>query len=354
VLPRETGRSWKPIAFEDLSPRAGEALVSVGMLPKEAGYTRFVMQAHVAARLRGEVPAYLVSGGLASVGAVVFNPEGKAIGYVSAQQGQQPYLHVSSPDPRQQITTWAVTANRPVVFIPASEVLLSLSRPPTPDKPLTLPWVGLPGLTGLEKEVAEAFGLKDQPAMEIGDIVPGSPAEKAGLQVGWKIVRLNGQPLERGDAPEELPLIFARNLRRFDIGSDVTLSVLTDKDQPLKDVKVTLAERPKRQNEMRRYWAEDLGFSTRDLVFDDTYVRKQAADLKGVIVSLTKREGSAAAAGLVVEDVITSINGKPVERLDQFEDEYKSLRKSKPREPIVFVVLKPDGSTKTIKIEPPQ
>jgi hypothetical protein len=43
-----------------------------------------------------------------------------------------------------------------------------------------------------------------------------------------------------------------------------------------------------------------------------------------------------------------------VSKLDSFEESYTALRKDKPREPIVLVVLKPDATTKTIKIEPPR
>ena len=117
---------------------------------------------------------------------------------------------------------------------------------------------------------------------------------------------------------------------------------------------MTLEERPKNQRELRRFWADDLGFSTRDIAFEDTYSRKQAADLKGVVVALLKREGSAAAARLEMGDIITSLNGNLVTNLDQFEADYKALRKDKSKEPIVLVVLKPDATTQTIKIEPPQ
>lgn len=350
-------RTWTPVKFaESPAPAVGDTVASVGLLPKDAGYRPLLGVAVVSAALRGEVPAYAVTGGgLASVGAPVFGPAGDAaIGYVNLHQGQQPFLHTSTPNPRNQVTALTPVVNPPVLFIPASEVLLSLASPPTPEQPLVLPWIGTPQLTGLEQEVAEAFGLKDQPAIEIGDVIPNSPADRAGLKVGQKIIKLNGQPLERGDQPEELPDIFSRTIRRMPIGSEVKLTVMTTKDEPTQEVTVKLEPRPKRQNELRRSWAEDLGFSTRDLVFEDTYVRKQPEDFKGVVVSLVKREGAAAAAGLETGDVITSLNGRAVADLEGFEAAYRALRKEKPSEPIVLVVLKPDSTTKTVKIEPPR
>jgi serine protease Do len=355
VKPKETGREWKAIEFEDAPVEVGETVVSVGLMPKSAGYRAYVNSGLVATKLRGEVPAWLVTGGgLANIGAPVFNAAGKAVGYVNLQQNLQPFLHTSTQNPRQQVNTLAAITNPPSLFIPASEVLFSLKNPPTPEQPIALPWIGTPQLTGLEQDVAEAFGLKDTPAIEIGDVVPGGPADKAGVKVGMKIIKLNGQPLERGDEPEELPDIFARNLRRMPIGSEVTLTVMTTKDEPTQDLTVKLEQRPKRQNELPRFWAEDLAFSVRDLTFDDTYARKQSADLQGVVVAMMKREGAAAAAELEMGDIITTLNGEPVKNLEQFEPAYAALRKEKPREPIVLVVLKPDATTRTIKIEPPR
>lgn len=355
VLPKETGRTWTAVAFEDAAVDVGEHVLSVGLMPKSAGYRPYVNAGIVAARLRGEVPAWMVTGGgLAMIGAPVFNAGGKAIGYVNLQQNQQPFLHTSAQNPRQQVNTLAAVMNPPCLFIPSSEVLLSLKGPPTPENPIVLPWIGTPQLTGLEQDVAEAFGLKNTPAIEVGDVIPGGPADRAGLKVGMKIIKLNGQPLERGDEPEELPDIFARNLRRQPIGSEVTLTVMTTKDEPTQEVKVKLEQRPRRQNELPRFWTEDLAFSTRDITFDDAYARKQPPDLKGVVVSITKREGAAAAAGLEINDIITSLNGEPVTDVKQFESAYKKLRKDRPTEPIVLVVLKPDATTKTIKIEPPR
>lgn len=353
VKPRETGRTWKALAFEDAPIEVGDETVSIAMLTKDAGYSTYFIEGRIAAKLRGEQPTILASA-LGAIGAPVFNADGKAIGLVCQQVPQQPFLYTSNERRNQAINTLASIQLPPTLFVPTSDFSISLKDPPTAEKPLKMPWIGTPGLTGLEKDVAEAFGLENQPAIEIGDIIPGSPAEKAGLKVGQKIVKLNGQALERGDQPEELPLIFARNVRRLPVDSEITLSVLTEKDKPLQDVKLKLEERPKRQHEMRRFWADDLGFSTRDVVFDDTYSRKQPADLAGVVVALVKREGAAGAARLENGDIITSLNGEAVKNLEEFEKSYQTLRKDKPKEPIVLVVLKFDATTQTVKIEPPQ
>jgi len=65
-------------------------------------------------------------------------------------------------------------------------------------------------------------------------------------------------------------------------------------------------------------------------------------------------EGAAESAKLEFEHIIQSINGVPATSREQFATEYKKFRAEKPTEAIVLVVLKRDGQTQTIRIEPPQ
>jgi serine protease Do len=344
-------QKWTPLKFEDEKISVGEPVLSVGVLPKGAGYNTYLSQATIAAPLRGEVHAYLVmGGGLTVVGSPVFNADGKAIGFVNQQQSQRPFLNY--PDPNNELGT---ASSPPIIFVPTSDFAISLADPPTEPGSLKLPWMGVSptDMTGLNKDVAEAMGLKNQPAIEVGGVIPDSPAQKAGLKANDIIVKLNGQALERGDQPEELPMILSRAVRRMKIGQDVKLSVLSGKGQPLREVTIKLEERPKTPNLAKRFYADDLGFTVREAVFVDTYSRKLPRDAKGVVVAFVKKQSSAATAKLRNEDMITEMNGKAVENVDEFKSDYEKLRKDKPREAVVMVVLREAG-TETIRIEPPQ
>jgi serine protease Do len=355
VKPRQS-RPWKPIRFEDVPPRIGESLISVGLMPKEAGYRPFLAQGMVGGFARGDMPFVIATGGgLAAVGAPVFNSSGQAIGWVNYYSGQQYLLHATlsrrGSDPADEMRALMLP---PRLFVPTRGFVQSLLEPPVVGQRLKLPWMGLPNLNGLNKDVAQEYGLENQPALEVGDVVPDSPAEAAGIKVGMKIVKLNGQPLERGDSASELPGIFWRKIIRMHVGEKVTLSVLTARDKPMQDIQITLGEQPKDAIYARRFWAEDLGFGVRELVFEDTYERKQPADLKGVLVSIVKADSAAASGKLVREDIITQLNSQTVSDIEQFERDYKSLRAANPREAIVLVIMKSNGSTQTIRIEPPQ
>jgi len=338
---------WKPIKFDEEPVAIGEPILSIGMLPKNANYKTYFVEGAVSATLRGEMPQVLVTGGgLAAMGSPVFTTEGKAIGMVSPFGGQSPLLN----ETRGELQS--VTAP-PRFFVPTRDFALGISDPPTPKNPIALPWIGVSQMSGVTKDLADVLGLGSQPAIQIGDVVPDAPADKAGVKAGDIIVKVNGKPLERGDEPVELPSILTRRLIRLKPGEKITLSIQRDKDQPLKEIEVTLGHQPKRANLARRFYAEDLGFVSRELVFSDIYGLKLAPDQKGVIVSLLRPQAAAQTGGLHMNDVITKLDSEPVTDIDQFKKAYEGLRKEKPKEAIVLEVRRGDREN-TVRIEPPQ
>ena len=48
-------------------------------------------------------------------------------------------------------------------------------------------------------------------------------------------MKVNGEPLERGDEPEELPGIFRRHMSRKKVGETIKLGVLRAKGEPLQE-----------------------------------------------------------------------------------------------------------------------
>jgi serine protease Do len=179
------------------------------------------------------------------------------------------------------------------------------------------------------------------------------PADQAGLKPGSIIVKMNGQPLERGDEPDEAAMILMRNVKRMKVGDGVTFSVITEPNKPASDIKVTLGERPKQENQAKRFYAEDLGFTTREIVFDDTYRRKLAADQKGVVVALVKPSSLAASGKLERGDLVTRLNQTQITDVEQFKTAYQQFRKDKPKDAIVLEAIR-NGNDEIIRIEPPQ
>ena len=339
---------WKAIQFQEQKVNIGEPILSIGMLPKGANYKTYFVEGAVSALLRGEIPQVLVTGGgLAAMGAPAFTSDGKAIGLVGPN-GTSPLLNDTRGNTELQMVM-----NPPRYYIPSRDFMLGIQDPPTPEKPIKLPWIGVSEMNGVTKDLAEVLGLGNQPAIQIGDVIPNAPAEKAGIKAGDIIVKLNGKPLERGDQPVELPLILSHGLRRMKPGEKVTLSIMREKDQPLKDVELTLGEQPEGANLAKRFFADDLGFESRSLVFTDIYGLKLRPDQKGVIVSLLRPQSAAQTGGLHMQDVITKLDSEPVTGVEQFKKVYEALRKEKPKDAIVLEVHRGDREN-TVRIEPPQ
>jgi serine protease Do len=335
---------WKPLKFVDKPVKIGDTVLSVGLLPKAAGYKPYLTQPNVSSILRGPLPQVLVSSdGTAGIGSPVINMDGAAIGIVHSGAGFR-------EDPRNPLASVLLP---PRTFTPASDFMLSLNDPPKADAPIKLPSIGVSNLSGLKKDLAEYFGLKNQPAVQVGDVIPGRAAEKAGLPPGAIIVKVNGKDLERGDDPGETWMILSRQLRRMKVGDAVTFSIVTKPNEPPKDIKIVTQERPMPPNKAERYFAKDLGFGVREMVFDDSYERRLAADAKGVIVTLLQPSSAAQSAKLEPGDMITQINQTPADSLKKFEETYEAFRKSNPHDAIVLEVLR-GPNTQIIRVEPPR
>jgi serine protease Do len=341
--------TWVPVKFEDAPAKIGDEVLSIGMLGKTASYQAYFMRSLVSANLRGENHHVLVTPeGLSAIGSPVFNAQGKAIGWVPMQVSQTMFLN--DPNPQTQLQGVYFP---PRMFLPTKEFSLSLSDPPVAGTPLQIPWLGVAQMTGVKKEVAEFMGLEGQVAIQIGDVIKGTPADKAGLKPGNIIVKMNGKPLERGDEPDEAAMILMKKMKQMKVGTEVTLSVISEANKPPKDIKVTLAERPKQENQAKRFYAEDLGFTAREIVFDDTYRRKLPADQKGVIIALVKPASAAQTGKLERQDLITKLNQTAVTDVDQFKKEYEKFRKEHPKEAVVLEAIRA-GNDEIIRLEPPQ
>ena len=324
----------------------------MGVSSRSGGYHPVLDQSIVSALLRGPVKEVLAAGGsLAPYGGPVFDATGAAVGVVSWQAGSPFTLDVRNPQAEaveEQVT------NR--TYIPTAEFAVTLADPPAAGHPIGMPFTGLPELSGLKTDEADYLGLTGKPAVQVGDVLPDSPAAKAGLKGRDVIVTFDGQPLERGDTPEELPMIIRHRLAQMKPGQTVTFGVLRGgPGKPLTDVRITLAPRPPIARDAKRFWSDDIGFGVREPVLLDRYARKmKPAEASGVVITVLKPEGSAQSAQLHPEDMVVQVNGRPTPTLAAFRDVYGDFRKAHPKDAIVMVVKGAGGREQTIRIEPPQ
>jgi len=167
---------------------------------------------------------------------------------------------------------------------------------------VTRGWLGV-SIQPVTPELATALQLpKDQGAL-VGQVLPHSPAQKAGVQPGDVIVQYAGHAIERAS---DLPLLVAET----PIGQPAALQILRNG----KSLTLTaqIAALPAQQPVAAAPSREQLGLTVQPL----TPQLAQAAGVQGVTTGLVVtdvQDGSAAAdAGIQPGDVITQVNRKPV------------------------------------------
>lgn len=181
--------------------------------------------------------------------------------------------------------------------------------------------------------IARVYGAGN--GVTIANVIPGTPAETAGLKVGDTITSVDGKPVKNGD--ELVADIASRKP-----GSKVTLGFIRNGKKD--EATVTVADRAKlfasrlgeeeEGGEESTPKASKLGLSVRALT-NDMADRLDIPPGKGVIVQDVKPGSFADDVGLTRGDVILEINKQPVNSEDDFTRLASALKSG---QDVVFLV----------------
>jgi serine protease Do len=176
------------------------------------------------------------------------------------------------------------------------------------------------------KELAESIGLGKAQGALVNRIEPGAPADKAGLEAGDVILKIDGKPIEKSS---DLPRLVGNtkpgtksNLTVFRRGASKEMSIVIAELEPEKVAKPSTEpeEKPKAANSV-----QGLGLVVADLT------DAQKAELKikaGVRVESVMEP--AIKAGLREGDVILAVANIEVSQVKEFAAALTKLDKSKP------------------------
>jgi serine protease Do len=194
------------------------------------------------------------------------------------------------------------------------------------------------------KEVAESIGLGKPIGALVQGVEAGSPAEKAGIEPGDIITKVEGRPVERSG---ELPRVIGgtkpgtrTSLQVFRRGNYRDLTVTVAEIEPDKPRRVAQAESAPRAS------ATPIGLSVSDL---SDAQRRELKVRGGVRVEAV--EGAAARAGLREGDVILTVDNTEITSARQFTTLVEKADKSKPLTVLVrrgeqsnFLIIRPGGN----------
>jgi serine protease Do len=185
-------------------------------------------------------------------------------------------------------------------------------------------WLGVQ-IQDVTRELAESFGMKKPQGALVAKILPKSPAEAAGLQIGDIIEQLNGKEIESSAA---LPPMVGTTK----IGETARLKVL--RQGKLIEVPIKIGMLPDEEPEMAKGDEPSTGDKVSRLnlaVANPTQEQREQLELpkSGGVMVMGVKPGPAADAGLRKGDVILRIQDQPIRDVRQFGEIVNGLPKGR-------------------------
>jgi len=183
-------------------------------------------------------------------------------------------------------------------------------------------WLGV-ALQEITPEIAKTLKLAKTHGALVADVVPGSPAEAAGIQPGDVVVAVDGKAIE-GYAQ------LSRTVALISPGAKAGVTLVRDGKE--RRVEVTIAERDEggglaAPSSKARGDEHDplLGITVGELDAE-TARSKRTGRQGGVVVTEVKRDSAAARAGVVAGDVLLELNRRPIGGIAEYRKIVRTLQ----------------------------
>jgi len=185
-------------------------------------------------------------------------------------------------------------------------------------------WIGI-SIQSITPDIARAMGLKKEQGALVAEVVPGGPAEEAGLKRGDVITSFDGREIKK---VSDLPFTVAET----PVGKKVPVQIIRDGKEMNVDIKI--AEMPQGREAGPAGPQENLGLTVSNIT---PQVRHEFGiqDKAGVIVSEVLPGSLADDAGIQPGDIIKEVNRKPINNVKDYNAEMKKAEKNKP---VLFLV----------------
>jgi Do/DeqQ family serine protease len=201
--------------------------------------------------------------------------------------------------------------------IPANMVRVVVASAKSGGKAVRRPWLGAK-LQAVTPEIAETLGLRLPSGALVANVVPNSPAARAGLKLSDLIVAIDGQPVDDPNAFDyrfaTRPLGGASQIDVQRAGKTVKLTVPLETAPDTGRNEILLSGRSPFQG------AKVANISP--AVADELHLD---ADTEGVVVTDLADGGMAANVGFQKGDIITAVNNQKIAKTSDLE---KATRES--------------------------
>jgi serine protease Do len=159
-------------------------------------------------------------------------------------------------------------------------------------------------------ELAKSFGLERERGALVADVMPDTPAAKAGIERGDIIVEFNGRKIEEMN---DLPRVVASTAPN----ADVPVKILRKGQEKVVQVKVAELKEERVASSGGGTLEESLGMTVQELT-PEIARSLRVTETKGLVVTNVDEGTPADEAGIRRGDVIVEVNQKKVENLRDY------------------------------------
>jgi serine protease Do len=187
------------------------------------------------------------------------------------------------------------------------------------------------GVQTMTSDLAQGLGINGVRGVLVNSVVPGGPADQAGIKTGDVIVAVNGASVNDSNA-------LRNTIASTTPGSDLTVRILrggSERDIHAKVGELT-PESAHAANQGPGGGSDQgrLGLSLIPMTPDIASELGISRNTQGVVVESVDSDGAAARAGIQEGDVIQQVNGQAVRSA---QDVQSALAKSSDRPPVLLV-----------------
>jgi len=335
-------------AYEVGEASIGDALWGVCMTPGDLDYIAYYREGKLSTVQPLPMDTGFATGEVAIPGGPVFLADGMFAGWAGRSLPMERDMWIGSEFFRANIRNPDETH----MYLLA-EPFLEEAFARIPEKPLEgkRPWIGITGTQPLDKETARFMGLTGQGVVIVSEVLPDTPADKAGLRDGDLVITIRGVEIPRLKPDSVLQDYFEKALLRSEIGQPLELEVIRNTDRI--KLEVIPAASPTRMKEAKRHYFEEIGATLREyIVMDSIQRREDHRLLRGAVVNFIRPNSPAASGELKPGDWIQEIDGQPIGDYAEALERMEAALENEASEELVLLVQRAN-ETSVLRIRKP-
>ena len=200
-------------------------------------------------------------------------------------------------------------------------------------------------ISEVQEDVAEALGLEDAEGALVSSVEPDSPAQKAGIMAGDVIIKFDNKDITKwSDLPRMVGQTRPETKSVVEVwrrGKAVKLDIVVDSLNGEEALATKDVERDSSSDDAAE--ADRLGL----VVADPSAAKKEELGIEGGVVVIDV-QSVAIDSGLMVDDVILTVNNQDVQDLKHYQELIKAL----PKDKNAALLVRRDDFTQWVAVQP--